>query len=47
MADADRERQIAYTRIRLAELYAQRDGLPEKIAHEERVLAKLLEIVVE
>lgn len=47
MADADRERQIRYTKFRLAELYAQRDGLDESIAYEEAVLAKLHETVVE
>jgi hypothetical protein len=47
MADADRERQITYTKFRLAELKAQRDGLDALIEYEEQVLAKLLQIVVE
>ena len=47
MADADREKQITYTKFRLAELYAQRDGLDASIEYEEQVLANLLEIVVE
>lgn len=41
MADADSERQIGYTKFRLAELYSQRDKLDESIRYEEAVLAKL------
>lgn len=47
MAGTDRERQIKYTEFRLAELHAQRDGLDSVIAYEEKVLAKLLETMVE
>lgn len=47
MADADRERQIKYTKFRLAKLQAQRDALDASIEYEEQVLAKLLQIVVE
>jgi hypothetical protein len=47
MADADRERQITYTKFRLAELYAQRDKLDESIEYEEKVLANLDESMVE
>jgi hypothetical protein len=47
MADADRERQITYTKFRLAELRAQRDKLDAEIRNEETVLAKLYETMVE
>jgi hypothetical protein len=54
MADAnvkievtDEERQITYTQFRIDELKVQRDKLNEDIAYNERVLAKLLESVVE
>lgn len=54
MADAnvkiemtDQERQINYTQFRIDELKAQRAKLDEDLAYEERVLAKLLESVVE
>jgi hypothetical protein len=47
MAGTDRERQIANTEFRLAELRAQRDRLDESIAYEESVLANLQQTMVE
>ena len=47
MADTDCERQITYTKFRLAELRVQRDKLDAEIRHEEDVLAKLMETMVE
>ena len=47
MAGTDSERQIAYTKFRLAELRAQRDKLDDEIRHEERILANLQQTMVE
>jgi hypothetical protein len=47
MADADRERQMTYTKFRLAELRAQRDKLEAEIKYEEGVLANLQQTMVE
>lgn len=47
MADADRERQITYTKFRLAELRAQRDKLESEIKYEESILANLQQTMVE